>query len=184
MKLHKEIPGWWINTLREVQEQYASAILAGGCLRDLILERPVKDLDIIVGVGRDIVLSDCIDIAEPRSASAGSTLVSQAIFTGRELPINIIYINPQVPPIERADNNDFGFCRIAFDGQELRLHDDFIHDMEHEQITLRRCWSWNDLNSSMRRYNRLKRKYNWPLVILPELDLEHLDPYTEEGNKA
>lgn len=47
-KPNQAIPQVWIDILKMVQTEYPEACLTGGCLRDWLLGKPVKDIDIIV----------------------------------------------------------------------------------------------------------------------------------------
>jgi hypothetical protein len=45
---NKEVPAEWLEVLRVIQSVFPQAVLAGGCLRDLVLGGEVKDLDVFV----------------------------------------------------------------------------------------------------------------------------------------
>lgn len=164
-----DIPPWWCELLAKIHETCPSAIIAGGALRDLYIGPTPKDLDIFLP--RDAQLPVMTMAEGEQSAKFDDTVAYQFVYSGYPLPINCIFCEQQVMPMQRFQRFDFGICKIAFDGQQIIPHDEFLWDLKSECFTLRRCDSQVGLAYSIGRYNRLRQKYQWPMVIPSTLNL-------------
>lgn len=155
-----EIPLGWRHILNQVQRAFPTATMGGGCLRDLILGVSPKDIDIVISKddmpegqefsmiplkdgldnfnlkrlqadlqSYDLSFSDVIDVWEGSAASED----------GEYLKIQIILVSGPSNLHSVAERCDFGICRIAYNGTQLFIHKDFIHDYSTKTCTLRRC---------------------------------------------
>ena len=49
------LPQEWLDVLKEIQQYFPGAVIAGGALRDLLSDKPIKDVDIFVPLHLDYV---------------------------------------------------------------------------------------------------------------------------------
>lgn len=151
---------------------FPSAIVAGGCVRDEIFGKPVKDIDVFVSYADaykylfpESHFADCLerdvsleywslytDIPDVDS-------VCSVVPLAGELPVQIIIMKPRLSPIERLGLLDFGFCQVAWDGKEVVYTPEFQWDHYFDEITLVHCENQHEFDRSMVRYERLKQKY-------------------------
>lgn len=172
-----EIPSCWLEVFKTVQSVEPSAILAGGALRDLDNERPVKDLDIFVPV--DSLNPPRIVEALSKTHQLESWLGDQ-YFDWDTCVANVGVINAVVeglPPVNlivihdctianQMERFDFGICRIMFNGNTLHRHPGYVKDKEDHTFTLLRNCTYEQRVYSRKRFERLQEKYpGWTLVI-------------------
>lgn len=166
--------------LKKVKEVEPLAYVGGGALRDLSCDRPIKDIDIFVPERTDLdklgaLFSDTHSVAKVTKSSDYFDFADPTVKEAREyapiehgLPINFISMKDSHFPMSiNMGRFDFGICRIAYDGL-VHPTPEFIHDLDNQVFTLRRCENQEQFERSMARYERLKRKYNWPLVVPEE----------------
>lgn len=171
------IPAAWAKVLRLIRTSAPSAILAGGALRDLDNHRPIKDLDIFVHGDSEIeALSAAVTLHQTFDAQyvEGTKDVSHAFkvlsaFEDEVPEVNIVQLRDPFTALRCIERMDFGICQIAFLGNGLVLTTPaYDHDRSHHSITLTRADSQAGYDWSIRRYHRLAKKYQWPLVIPDE----------------
>jgi Poly A polymerase head domain len=129
----KPIPPEWENLRRKVASQAGRhAIIAGGAIRDHILGLPVKDIDVFVlGMSaesaRQIFGADIIEYAGVEEAKhqyrTQDGLMADLVFSR--------YDNVQ----EVLEHFDLGICRVAWDGWDYVITDDFEFDRRNAKIT-------------------------------------------------
>ena len=171
-----EIPSEWRDLLERIQVFAPSALIAGGAVRDWYLGQTPRDIDIFVGdmvpkhefqaIGLEEIADSYIESAEHDdsvSASAG--------FNGYSLPVNVIWCARDTEPMDRFTRFDFGICKAAFNGKEVILHNEFHWDVKYRIFTLRRASNPQQTMESFYRYNRLKQRYPYSLVIPADLTL-------------
>ena len=169
--------------LSRVKKADPSAYVAGGALRDLFNNRPVKDVDVFVSAETDIknverrfttdfvrfhqtMSSDYFDFADP---TVKWTQEYRPHLSSFPVPVNIIALAPSHAPLmENIHRFDFGFCRIAYDGETITHTPEYSHDINNKVLTLRRCENEAQMDRSMARYARFFLKYPWPLVVPEE----------------
>lgn len=181
--LHQRIPATYTAALALVRHVFPGALLAGGCLRDLDNGRPVKDVDIfapdcprsfeetralvrqlcpdpqmlgnVMGGYEDWATSECIGVFD--------------ILTG-DLDFQLICISSGPETI--LSRMDFGLCRISYDGETVHRTAEYLADQEAHKFTLHRCDDSAQLDRSLRRYDRLSKKYDgWGLDYAEHLKL-------------
>lgn len=170
----------WVDLLDRIRSRYPSAILAGGALRDLDNDRPVKDLDIFVNE-----LADPSVVEHMTGYTCSSTAPGQYIDAAREVEcsykfvaptkinqpdeINLIQLRSDFDVYRVIERVDFGLCQIALVAGNVIKTDLYRTDKQHQQFTLTRAESVAGVKRSLHRYDRLKAKYEgWPLVIPPK----------------
>lgn len=123
----KTVPPAWAEVLRTVQSVHPEAILAGGCLRDLILGGEVKDLDIFIQASN----SNLREVLTFRHGwRAGSSINADYVATMRDevsgvvayrVPgvaheVQIIALKDLSSPLLALERMDFGACQIGMIG--------------------------------------------------------------------
>lgn len=119
------VPFAWAEALRTVQTVHPEAVLAGGCLRDLILGGQVKDLDIFVGPastnlqevltlrhGWRLVMSVNADYVD--SMRGEVVRVHGYCVPGFPLEIQIIQLTRLDEPHDAIQRMDFAACQVGF----------------------------------------------------------------------
>ncbi len=171
---------WWVEILTNLRARYPSAILAGGALRDLDNNRPVKDLDIFINepFHTDTVIPDyecsrwCpgpyIDAAREVECSflfKPRTFVSSG-YDAAPPEINIIQLRADFDVIRVVERVDFGLCQIALVGDSVIRTGLYRKDKRDQMFTLTRADSVAGVKRSLKRYERLSQKYQgWPLEV-------------------
>ena len=161
---------------------FPSAIVAGGCVRDEIFGKHVKDIDVFVsyedayhypddplvsftsvlersGVKED--WSTYMDIPDVDSVYSIQPLTE-------ELPVQIIVMKQGLLPLDRLSKLDWGFCQVAWDGKQEVWMEGFSADYTCDTITLIYCENQKEYDRSMVRYERLKQKYPEFKLVIPQ----------------
>lgn len=149
-----------------VRRQAPGAHIAGGAVRDTILEREIRDIDIFLGEDdRDAATaalrSECgyVKVGEWRQyeqfsdpAIAGVAKFEKADET---IPVCLIALRNCRTPAENIARFDFGICMAAWDGDQM------ITDL------LRRADNIEQFSYSMVRFRKLtKQRYQeWSLAV-------------------
>ncbi len=172
-----KIPDEFTDLLALVQAYVPEAMLAGGCLRDTINNRPVNDIDIFVPEDKASLAGRLISDTHPTLAKS----IPQPYFTFNndvrsvdyyegvygEKPVNIIGVtNGTCTPEQQLERFDFGICRIAYDGETLWKDLSFDRDMRDRTFTLTNNFQTPDQRDySLARFGRLRDKYvGWKLI--------------------
>lgn len=168
----------WAALLGELQFFDPDLHIAGGALRDLRCQRPIKDVDIFMeygNVSRHVKVKDKLramgyhmvaQFGEDYFTHAPNTKVVDYWQRDEELPVNVIFQKNRFSLDEQLKRFDFGICQIGFNGVQVVSTDFFLQDMSEEKFTLRSCENSDQYYSSLQRYERLKEKYEeWPLVV-------------------
>lgn len=177
------VPQPWQDVLADIQQVCPSAVIAGGCLRDIYLDKKVKDIDIFIQAG-DITeaegLFEKLDGKPPKTRDFGLSMdeagaypdsMTEVIlvedYPGKNptgSPVQLIFTNWRTSCI--IDRFDTGFCQIMFDGKEVRASEWFHHDCGLKVINIRRCESKTHLGSSIKRFARFQKKFpDWELGL-------------------
>ena len=169
----KDIPSEFRFLLDEIQKTCPEAIIAGGAMRDWFHGHTPKDVDIFVSNGFvvDKVPKLIVNSMDDPSGELDDTITQSITYGGYTLPINIVWCNKNIKPMERFERFDFGLCKIAWDGQKVIEHPEFLWDVKYNLITLRRATSIETLLLSLKRYQRFVVKYPYPLMVPHTLKL-------------
>lgn len=169
-----------LKALFAVQAVVPGAILAGGYLRDSILSRPAKDIDIFVpyqgpGVAPFLKLGALVMTGAAQYME--QTEVDNVFdLPGFELPVQIIELAPGLDPVDRTKDHDFGICQVWHDGTAMGSTEAFTKDCGDQTFTLVSCANKPEYDRSMRRWERLKLKFPEFTLVLPEQFLSFKDP--------
>lgn len=183
------VPADWQALIRAIRAVCPSAVLAGGALRDLLLDRPIKDLDVFIEAGSmqraeeamaDLQARGFAITFEPGELTAypedqNLEVVAVADLTPpkacmayaglQPLPVQLIFTN--WPSANIMDRFDYGICQVVYDGEEITFGPHFNSDRVGEVFRLRRDRPTPiSMRGSVHRYARLLAKYPgwtwWP----------------------
>lgn len=175
-----EIPPAWrelIDNLKSVG--FFEACIAGGALRDLDNERPVKDLDLFVTDRGEHTYDMLVKALGPgtsiihRNYAAsypGFADVAEVwSFTPHDIriPVQVVCTELRHGPQAVIARCDFGMSRIAFDGEKVIMHEDYRLDKALKRFTLCRCDDTEQFERSFARWQRLREKYPEYVLHVP-----------------
>lgn len=170
----EDVPAEWLGVLSRVQAFSPTAIIGGGCLRDLDNGKPIKDIDIFLDYEGDMLdvtsaLEDThpfIDMVLDGDYGPLGQGVTGMVEVRAEygLPINLIFVTPGTCSFDaQAARFDFGICQIACDGDHIRATPAYAFDKQEQSFTLY-VREGDKVERSMRRWERLRSKYEgWTL---------------------
>lgn len=168
--MNQELLNVGLRALADVRACFPGAILAGGFLRDVILGREPKDIDIFVPCSLTADPGD-LDMVPMRGAAEymEQTEVDDIWdVRGYELPVQVIMLAPDLDPVERARAHDFGICQVWHDGEQLHHSGNFERDVMAKTFTLCICEDKKEFTRSMRRWERLRVKFPEFTLVVPE----------------
>lgn len=173
----------WDSLLRPLEAIFGTgnAVIAGGAVRDALIARPSKDIDIFVPVPDFEHLEFRLrmglpkaDFTEVRSwdpayahwfKGSDTTLLGVTTWKvrGVDAPVQIMGVVPTPDPdtsfadwvVSRAD---FGLCRAGYSIGNLITPNDFCSDLHQRRLTLLRADNVEQHAASMRRLRRLAKK--------------------------
>lgn len=172
----------WRLILRRITPFAPSAHIAGGAVRDMILERPVKDIDVFLPEAvsptkLDEALDGLYSRATINSCDEYVYWNSEVGQTGELLPVdvtlpplNLIWLKSKASLDENLTRFDFGLCRAAYSlDRGLVASPEFVEDAAAHRFTVT-CWrNAAQVHRTLERYRRIGAKYQgWPLVLPPE----------------
>jgi hypothetical protein len=175
-----QIPSSWTAAVLAIRAVCPTAVLAGGALRDLDNDRPIKDFDVFIA-------ADDLEAAEDAMASlteAGLTVafdpteltvypedqnlevvavaeiqMPEALkpFAGiRALPVQAVFVRWDTAQI--VDRFDYGICRLSYDGSGTTVLPplEYTDDKANKVFRLRReRLTPLSMRGSVKRYARL-----------------------------
>ena len=162
-------------------------VIAGGALRDTLLGKPVKDIDVFMvptyddEITCDYVIEFCKDndihidflsaYEEDEVAKTKLGIISTGksfeyegdMFETRKIVFNYIFMGKRISLYTILDTFDFGLCKIAMNiSKQIIVHPDFWEDALNKTLTLFRY------RSDDRKLERIKRMtekyYNYKLI--------------------
>jgi hypothetical protein len=175
--------------------------IAGGAVRDTILERPIRDIDIFLhpfsGDPAAALLRSkfgYVKVEEWKQYALFSdpmvARVAKFEKADETIPICLIGLAENLTPDDNITRFDFGACMAAWDGTGTMItNDDFKRDIESKTFTLCRADNLAQFSYSMVRFKKLTadRYKDWGLSVpsqFEELAKEHTFRkhwYTEMG---
>lgn len=144
--------------------------IVGGALRDTVLYRPFKDIDIFIGgFATDMLPEDAIDLGDRNAYLLRAYTVKDYPYKGEKFEINLIFMRGEHWTLERMTNRcDFGICQIGWCPIEDRTYKSvmFNNDVNLHEITLTR-------ETSRERLNRMRSKFpNYSLRNPQDLEVD------------
>lgn len=179
----------YIDIIAALQEISASAHIAGGAVRDTILERPIRDVDIFLAdKAREAAAKllrakfGYVKVGEWQQYEQFSepSIAQVAKFerADRETPVCLIGLNERmfsrgISMQSNIERFDFGICMAAYDGREQITDEAFKHDVQNKTFTLLRADNDAQFAYSMVRYKKLtKERYaGWQLAVPVKFEL-------------
>lgn len=153
--------------------------IAGGAVRDAILGRPIRDIDLFLpNVSTDAAAAllrnnfGYVKVGEwKRYEKFSDPLVARVARLERAdttIPIGLIGLAQDLDARANIARFDFGVCMAAWDGGSFFVtNDNFKRDAENETFTLCRADNFAQFSYSMTRFTKLTagRYMGWTLSI-------------------
>jgi predicted nucleotidyltransferase len=169
-----EVPEIWKEILQSLQNGGIKAIIAGGCVRDFILQRPIKDIDVFVpvGCGFDMWLPVGTTLVRKNDLSYAPFSDGMVKYTTtleyKGNDVQIIEVDmEEFSADELMARVDFTICQATYD-MELGVYvsPSFLEDTSAKEFVLIRADNQDQYDYSMKRYERLTaEKYKgWGFV--------------------
>jgi hypothetical protein len=180
LKRHIELPVAWSALLGLLRTVLPSAYLAGGAIRDFDNGRTVKDFDVFFTEGEaniDMVEGALMGLYAYKNGCPGEYMDAAREVMGTQtyrsltgLPeLNLILLEKEFNPASIIERVDFGLCQIGADPLGVEYSAAYEFDHANRCFTLTRAESVDGVRRSLKRYERLKQKYQgWPLRIPAE----------------
>lgn len=180
----------WLAYPRYLQQEYGiNPVLAGGCIRDLLLGHEPKDLDLFVSMSNwrqtdsePLSVADAFEIIakregwtnddESHDASQPKSLISVWKFTDENTPVpfEVCCLSADTSSAALINDFDFGINMVGVNTYgALALSAYFIYDVERHTITIR---NERSRERTLERYERISKKYQVPLVTAEGVELE------------
>jgi hypothetical protein len=172
-----QYPREWLDTLDLIRKAGGTdAVIAGGAVRDFLLGRPVKDIDVFLRSRGELEDERIVKAAYPNAGQLSEfdraeygiqmpelssvwTNSDPDPFFGSE-PVQLIFQNSDVTFTSLFQSFDYGLCRVGFDGSNVILTDDFVKDAFGMTMTL-----LHPTPNSAARYVRLCQKYPYHKLV-------------------
>ena len=148
----------YTTVLTTLQQIAPEAHIAGGAVRDTILQKQIHDIDVFM--------------SDKHVEEAAALLRSSCSYVKvGEWKEYLGFSDPAIPQANMA-RFDFGICMAAFDGKQTIRADAFDCDVENHSFTLRRADNQAQFNYSMSRYDKITagRYSGWSLVLPDEYE--------------
>ncbi len=155
---------------------FPEAVCAGGAIRDHLHGLEPKDIDIFIEDHEGLAQKLTDHFKGWQGKLVVPTHVAQymafenvhCVFefvVPNFPPVQLIVMTKKIEPQAIIERHDFGICQVAHDGHRFYRTDAFVNDYTGHTFTLIRCRDEKDWNRSMKRWERLSKKYTgWRLV--------------------
>lgn len=185
-----------LNTIHELG--YKSAVIAGGMVRDSVLEGDWKDIDIFLPIDKTNPDKILIDISGQSDFKVENITMGHSISRNYRnvnliSVIDLIYmggIKVQIMPYDLPNddmfkfnlinNFNYGIDQAVYDGKEIHLSDSFMEDKKRNTATLLKLKSLADLPHAIDKFNRIKQKYPGIKFACPLLSIKKEKKKKEE----
>lgn len=164
--------------LKSLQDLCPTAHIGGGAVRDSLLDRPIRDIDLFL----DDTVTDSatalmrskfgyIKVGEWTSYESFSdpAVVRLAKFEKADetIPVCLIGMNKPRGVRENIARFDFGVCMVAWDGDTVCTTPEYDADVRSKTFTLLRADNLPQFTYSMSRFEKLTadRYAGWDLVV-------------------
>jgi hypothetical protein len=157
----------YADVLATVQRINKFAHIAGGAVRDTILEKPIKDIDLFLSESAADEAAQALR-AEHGYVKVGEwkqylgfsdpAIVRLAKFERADatIPVCLIGLSTNIHTIrDNIRRFDFGLCMVAWSGQDIVYSPQFHHDAEHRTFTLHRADNKEQYAYSMSRFKKI-----------------------------
>ena len=166
----------YAEVLATLQQVAPEAHIAGGAVRDTLLNRPIADVDVFMGDGHVeeaaallrsargyVKVGENLELFAPTMVRAIELERADEVIS-----INIVGLVPGIAtPEDNIAHFDFGACRVAFDGKRTVRTAQFNWDAANRTFTLHRADSLEQFDCSMARFKKIiaGRYEGWALEI-------------------
>jgi hypothetical protein len=164
--------------LGTIQDLCPTAHIAGGAVRDTILDRPIKDIDLFLSDGATESAAQLlrtrfgyVKVGEWARYEGFSDPVVERLAkfenAGEATPLCLIGLKAPLSMRANLERFDFGVCMIAWDGVQIMRTDEFDRDVENKAFTLHRADNQQQFDYSMSRFRKItKDRYaGWTLSV-------------------
>ena len=156
-----------------------TAHIAGGAVRDTILEKPIHDIDTFID---DVAVEEVAKLSRSDFgyvkvgawkqylgfSDPAMTCVAKFEKADETIPLCIIGLKSKyVEPEANITRFDFGICMAAFDGENVLRTPEFDSDVENKVFTLHRADNFSQFAYSLSRHRKITagRYQGWGLSI-------------------
>lgn len=171
------LPPAWLDVIGRVRNVLPSAIIAGGAIRDLDNDRPVKDIDVFFTdtpyfsklhealYGVYFYAKQCSGQYMDGAADEVTGTTTYLSHDGSLPELNLIQLTEGFNPADIIDRVDFGICQIGYDLLGVVKTPAYEFDKANQCFSLTRAETVEGVMRSIKRYQRLQQKYQgWPLT--------------------
>ena len=164
--------------LGAIQALDATAHIAGGAVRDTLLERPIRDVDVFLSEGATNAAAGLlrsqfgfVKVGEWESYEVFSdpavSRVAKFEKADETIPVCLIGLKHPRTMQENLARFDFGVCMAGWDGEEVYTAEEYKTDIERQTFTLCRADNQTQFNYSMSRFEKMTadRYAGWQLVV-------------------
>lgn len=165
-----DIPAEWQGVLKRVQDVFPGAIIAGGALRDLANNVPIKDVDIFVPVSvfNDDEINLAYSLFEDIELHKSSEYGVKSLPEDKDRDLHAIFVLSSIryeyeydiifgtPEACEMDSFDINICQIAYDGETVHRSQAYIDGIDNQVIAVMNV---NRTNRNAARLERIHKKY-------------------------
>lgn len=149
-------------------------VITGGFIRDSILGKKPKDIDVFFRYCSDEdYLDETFDDLHCAKLEGATYMPQDEVSSiwddfSDETPVQYIMLQKNVYFEERVRQFDFGFCQCWYDGNKLHTTEAFDKDIAEGTMTLTFCEDYVQFKRSMRRAERFKVKFPDRKLVIPD----------------
>ena len=162
-----------------------TAHIGGGAVRDSLLKRPIRDVDLFIDSAVTdpaaqllrskfgfIKVSDWMAAGYYRKSVLELARVATFEKADETIPIQLIGLNGPTTMQQNIGRFDFGACMAGWDGDQVCTTEQFKIDVYNETFTLCRAESQWQYDNSMRRFQKFtaERYAGWKLRVPSEFE--------------
>jgi hypothetical protein len=164
--------------LSSIKDLCPTAHIAGGAVRDSLLDRPIKDIDLFLNdAATDATATlmrsqfSFVKVGEWKSYERFSdpAVARLAKFEKADetIPVCLIGLNMAQAMQDNVRRFDFGICMAGWDGEGVYTAPEYQRDMEAKTFTLCRADNQAQYNYSISRFRKLTadRYAGWELAV-------------------
>lgn len=168
--------------LAALREVSPDAHIAGGAVRDTLLDRPIKDIDLFLDNQHIVEAAKLlrtkfgyVKVGEWTSYGEFSdpAVIQLAKFEKADetIPVCLIGLDKAYTLAGNVSRFDFGICMAAFDGEQVHQSGRFNAEVSEKTFTLYRADNQAQFNYSLKRFETISARYTgWELVIPEEFE--------------
>ncbi len=164
--------------LSSIRRIAPEAHIAGGAVRDTLVGKAIRDVDVFMGHGKKDVLAAMlradfkyVKVGEWEQYEKFSDPIIERVAkfenADESIPIAIIALKEPLPVRDNLARFDFGICMARWQGGDPIETPQFRHDVNEKTFTLHRADNKAQYAYSMERYRKLTadRYAGWGLAV-------------------